>query len=215
MTAISIVVPVRNGERYLAAALRSLQVGDRPPDELVVVDDGSTDSSASIARDLGAVVVANSGTGPGAARNTGIAASTGALVGFLDADDLATPARLRVQAGLLVADEAIDAAAGLARDFATDPGEHGEERHTFTPGTLLLRRTTWDRVGPLDESLAAGEVVDWVARARRLGVTWGLHDDLVLHRRVHGGNLSGSVDARAGYLDLARAAVRRHREEQE
>ena len=56
-------------------------------------------------------------------------------------------------------------------------------------------------------------MVDWVARARRLGVAWALHDDLVLLRRVHGDNLSGSARARAGYLDLARAAVRRSRGE--
>jgi glycosyltransferase involved in cell wall biosynthesis len=158
-------------------------------------------------------VLDNAGTGPGAARNTGVLASTGALLGFLDADDLATPSRIRVQAALLD-DPALDAVAGLAGDFSADPGTTGPARRTFTPGTLLLRRTTWDRVGPLDDSLAAGEMVDWVARSRRLGTAWGSHDDLVLLRRVHGANLSGSEAARAGYLDLARAAVRRARGEQ-
>jgi len=66
-------------------------------------------------------------------------------------------------------------------------------------------------VGDLDETLAAGELVDWVARARRLGVRWALHDDVVLLRRVHGANHSGSERARAGYLELARSAIRRSR----
>lgn len=209
---VSIVVPVRDGERFVGPAIDSLLRGDRPADEVVVVDDHSSDASAAVARDRGVLVVASAGTGPAAARNTGVAASTGDLVGFLDADDLATPARLSIQAGLLHGDDALDAVAGLARNFTDDPAAPGEELRTFAPGTLLLRRATWERVGPLDESLAAGEMVDWVARSRRLGIHWGPHDDLVLLRRVHGTNLSGSDAAKAGYLDLARAAVRRSRE---
>ena len=84
---------------------------------------------------------------------------------------------------------------------------------TFTAGTLLVRRTTWERVGELDEALVAGEFVDWVARARRSEVRWALHDDVVLLRRVHDANHSGSERARAGYLDLARGAIRRQRDQ--
>ena len=209
---VSVVVPVKDGAPHLAVALASLLEGVRPPDELVVVDDHSTDGSAGIARALRATVVTNRGHGPAAARNTGVAATAGELVGFLDADDVATPERLRIQAGLLEADAAAEVAAGLARDVP-DPAvaSTSPARHTFTAGTLLLRRTTWERVGDLDETLVAGELVDWVARARRLDVRWVRHDDLVLLRRVHDANHSGSDRARAGYLDLARAAIRRSR----
>ena len=209
---VSVVVPVKDGADHLAAALASLRSALRPPDELVVVDDHSADGSAELARGLGAKVVTNRGHGPAAARNTGVAATVGELVGFLDADDVATPDRLRLQAGLLETGADLEIAAGLARDVldpmvpSTTPG-----LRTFTAGTMLVRRTTWARVGDLDDALVAGEVVDWVARARRLGVRWALHDDVVLLRRVHGANHSGSEQARAGYLDLARAAIRRSR----
>jgi len=209
---VSVVVPVKDGAAHLAAALASLLEGARPPDELVVVDDHSADGSAEIARGLGATVVTSHGRGPAAARNTGVAASAGELVGFLDADDVATPDRLRIQAGLLEADAAADIAAGLARQVQDPAGPAvAPALHTFTAGTLLLRRRTWERVGDLDETLVAGELVDWVARARRLDVRWVRHDDVVLLRRVHDANHSGSERARAGYLDLARAAIRRSR----
>ncbi len=210
----AVVVPVKDGARHLAAALASLAGGARPPDELVVVDDHSEDGSAELARRLGAVVLPNRGHGPAAARNTGVAATTGELVGFLDADDVAVPDRLLVQAGLLEADDGLDVAAGLARDVVDpDHPPTAPALRTFTAGTLLVRRSTWERVGPLDEALGAGEVVEWVARARRAEVRWALHDDVVLLRRVHDANHSASDRARAGYLDLARAAIRRQRGE--
>jgi glycosyltransferase involved in cell wall biosynthesis len=209
----SVVVPVKDGAAYLAAALSSLTGGSRPPEEIVVVDDNSEDGSAELARQLGATVLTNRGRGPASARNTGVAATTGELVGFLDADDVATPDRLRVQAGLFEADRRLEVAAGLARDVL-DPAESSTSPalRTFTAGTLLVRRTTWERVGDLDETLVAGEIVDWVARARRLDVRWALHDDVVLLRRLHDANHSGSERARAGYLDLARSAIRRNRD---
>ena len=209
---VSVVVPVKDGAEHLAAALVSLVSASRPPDELVVVDDHSEDGSAELARGLGATVVTNRGHGPAAARNTGVAATLADLIGFLDADDVATPERLAVQARLLEADPALEVAAGLAIDV-TDPAAPpaGPAERTFTAGTLLVRRATWDRIGPLDETLVAGEVVDWVARARRLGVRWALHDDVVLLRRLHADNHSGSERARAGYLALARAAIQRSR----
>ena len=69
---VSIIVPVRDGERYLAAALQSLLDQERPPDELIVADDGSTDASAAIAAEHGARVLRLPASGPAAARNAGV-----------------------------------------------------------------------------------------------------------------------------------------------
>ena len=87
------VVPVRDGERYLEAALRSLLDQTRPPDELIVVDDGSRDGSASLAEALGARVLRRPPLGAAAARNAGVRATSADLLAFLDADDLAEPRR--------------------------------------------------------------------------------------------------------------------------
>lgn len=219
MTRIAIVVPVRDGARYLGAAINSLAAGSRVPDEVIVVDDGSTDDSSLIARRLGATVIGNPGRGPAAARNAGVGASTADLIGFLDADDAALSSRLAIQSSLLE-DREIDAAAGLARNVVA-PGPEipsldsgaGAPFRPFTPGTLLLRRETWEQVGPYDEHIGVvGDTVEWAARARRAGVRWALHDDVVLARRVHGENATTSPAAALGYLRLARKAIEQHRQ---
>src|ERR1700712_4627467 len=177
---ISIVIPVRDGARYLPAAISSLLVQRRPPDEIVVVDDGSSDSSAAIAeqfaRDSGTAlqVLRLAPNGPRAARNAGVAASSGDLVGFLDADDAALPQRLSSQSAALDADPTLDGVAGLASNVRDDspaiPDALAADApmRPFTAGTLLLRRAALERVGPFDETLASGEVVAWVTRARQL-----------------------------------------------
>src|SRR5690349_18103068 len=89
---VSVVVPVRDGERFLAEALGSAAAQTPAAHELLVVDDGSADGSAELAERLGARVLRQAREGQAAARNLGVRAATGELVAFLDADDL-WPAR--------------------------------------------------------------------------------------------------------------------------
>jgi cellulose synthase/poly-beta-1,6-N-acetylglucosamine synthase-like glycosyltransferase len=85
---ISAVIPCYNAAPYLEQAVRSAMTQTRPVDEVIVVDDGSTDDSAAIVARLGAQYVRmDRRSGPGAARNRGIAAARGDLIAFLDADD--------------------------------------------------------------------------------------------------------------------------------
>ena len=90
---LSVVIPCRDAEAYLAETLRSLSLQTRPPDEVIVVDDGSVDRSAEIARAFGdpVRVVAGSGTGGSAARAHGAELAAGDRLMFLDADDLLGP----------------------------------------------------------------------------------------------------------------------------
>lgn len=220
---ISVVVPVRDGERHLGAALDSLLTQDRPPDELLVVDDGSTDGSAALARAVpGVRVLELEGGGPAAARNAGVAAATGEAIAFLDADDLADPRRLRLQEAVLVGDPGADGvAAGMENFVSPDCPPQVAARLDFPrgplpgwhAGTLLLRRDALDRVGPFDEVLRGGEVIDWLHRARAAGLRLELLGDVLLRRRVHGANLTivQRATLAGGYLDTARAAIARRR----
>ena len=85
---VSVLVPVRNGGDGLRLCLEALLAGDRSPDDLVVVDDGSTDGSPELARQLGARVLQREEGGSGAAhvRNLGARATRGELLVFVDAD---------------------------------------------------------------------------------------------------------------------------------
>jgi glycosyltransferase involved in cell wall biosynthesis len=96
---VSCIVPVFNGERYLAEALDSVLGQTYRALEVIVVDDGSTDGTPAVVRTFGARVrcVTQPNAGLAAARNRGLAAATAELVAFLDADDLWLPEKIACQ----------------------------------------------------------------------------------------------------------------------
>jgi glycosyltransferase involved in cell wall biosynthesis len=81
----SVVIPAYNAEALLARAVESARAID--PRQILVVDDGSTDSTSQIARDLGCAVISQENAGAAAARRTGLQAVTTPFLVFLDADD--------------------------------------------------------------------------------------------------------------------------------
>lgn len=87
--AATVVIPCRDAERWLARAIESALAQERRPEQIIVVDDGSTDGSAAVARAFGALVHVESGPcrGACAARNRGLALTRTPFVKFLDADD--------------------------------------------------------------------------------------------------------------------------------
>jgi len=98
---VSVVIPAYNATAFLAETLASVFAQTLPPAEIIVVDDGSTDDTARIARDLGVTVISRANGGISAARNTGIRAARCEYVALLDADDLWMPEKLEVQLAAL------------------------------------------------------------------------------------------------------------------
>jgi glycosyltransferase involved in cell wall biosynthesis len=97
---LSVVVPAHNARRFISDAIRSALDQLAPDDELIVVDDGSTDGTGDLAETLGPrveVVRADRNSGSAAARNAGGRRATGDALVFLDADDIALPGRLAMQ----------------------------------------------------------------------------------------------------------------------
>jgi glycosyltransferase involved in cell wall biosynthesis len=85
---VSVVMPAKNRAGVIERALRSVQAQTVPVDEIIVVDDGSTDDTVARARALGATVLEHgTSQGSGAARNTGVRAARGTWIAFLDSDD--------------------------------------------------------------------------------------------------------------------------------
>lgn len=103
MPRVSVVIPVFNAAKYIGEAIESILGGTFQDLEIVVADDGSTDGSGDVARSYGGrvKVVTQVNQGPSAARNAGIAASTGELVAFCDSDDVQAPFRLAAHVHLL------------------------------------------------------------------------------------------------------------------
>jgi glycosyltransferase involved in cell wall biosynthesis len=102
MTRLSYVIPSYNRAHVLATAAESVLGQLGPDDEVVIVDDGSSDDTPAVLRSLQGrwgrrlQVVLQANAGPGAARNSGIAAARGDWIGFLDSDDLLLPGAVAV-----------------------------------------------------------------------------------------------------------------------
>lgn len=194
--ALSIVIPVFNRERLLAQALESVLPQLQDGDEIIVADDGSSDGSVATARRYPQVVVEASPANHGAAAalNRGLARASRAWLAFLDSDDLAAPDRFARQAADLRSADAPEVVFGAQWRFAGEerppppeplPAAQIEDGPTI--GTMLLRRATFLRVGPLDETLRNGYFTAWYARAVALGLRLRQHRTVVLWRRAHAG----------------------------
>src|SRR5690606_28366702 len=111
---VSVIIPVYNGERYLAEAVHSILAQTVPTLEIIVVDDGSTDGTARVAQRFGDAVcyVYQPNRGPAAARNRGLERARGEIVAFLDADDLWREGKLACQCARLEADPTLDIVLG-------------------------------------------------------------------------------------------------------
>jgi glycosyltransferase involved in cell wall biosynthesis len=223
----SVIIPVCNGERFLAEAIRSVLDQTLPPDEMIVVDDGSTDRSAQIVADLAATAavpiryIYQANRGPAAARNAGIRLATGEFLAFLDADDLWTPEKQQRQMALMVAEAGADIVSGLTQQLLEpDDASSGDARLTIHQPysdphfqSKFFRARLFARVAPLDESLRFGEDIDWLVRAVQGGARIHQHKDVVVYYRRHAHNLTNQLEAINPYWLMAlRKAVRRHRE---
>ncbi len=204
---VSVIVPVYNAAPYLAEALTSLQSQSSQPFEIIVVDDGSTDDSATIAQSFAGVrLIQQPNSGPAAARNTGINAAQGTVIGFLDADDLWPPDKLKTQLGVLESNPEAEIAVGQVQLWRLVD----TETHQFKPfsepwtsvnvGSVLIRRPVFDRVGLFDPNLRHSEDVDWLVRAREGGIKIVTHPEITLFYRIHTANLTSDKAARDQYL---------------
>jgi glycosyltransferase involved in cell wall biosynthesis len=219
---VSVIVAVKNGERYLPAALESVRTQDYPSIELIVVDGKSIDRTADIARAFeGARYILQEQTGLADAWNIGIDAAQGMLVAFLDADDVWTPNKLRLQVNYLAQHPKLDYVIAYFRFFlesgtAIPPSFKREllERDLIgrIPGTLLARKSLYERIGKFKTDLYIASDVDWFARAKDAQVVMAILPQVVLHKRVHSANLSS--DAHSNNRELLKilyASVERQR----
>ncbi len=116
---LAVVIPAWNAERYLAEAIESVLGQTVPVDTILVVDDGSTDDTAAVARRYPEVrLVQQANAGAGAARNRGVAATDEALLAFLDADDVWLPHKLERQLPH-VEERGFGAVFGLVQNFVS------------------------------------------------------------------------------------------------
>jgi glycosyltransferase involved in cell wall biosynthesis len=130
---VSVVIPARNYGRYLGPAIDSLRLQTYPHWECVVVDDGSTDETSEIVAKLTAAdsriaYVGQAAAGSSAARNAGLAATSGEFVQFLDADDFLGLNKLRQQMDVFARQPEADIVFGGVRYFIEAEAGDGREK---------------------------------------------------------------------------------------
>jgi PST family polysaccharide transporter len=211
---VSVIIPVYNGERYLGEAIESVLAQTHRPIDVIVVDDGSTDGSSEVAKgysaSVGVAVQANAGSG--AARNRGVELARGGLLAFLDADDRWPEYKLARQVEALELNPQLDAVFGQVRQLRDGPEwKSGVLEPScspaflmtgYVPGTMLIRREAFLRVGPFQTAWKVGEFIDWYARATEIGLQMECLPDLVLWRRVH--QMNQGIVERASVSDYAK-----------
>ncbi len=192
---ISVVVPLYNTRAYVAEAIDSILAQTRPADEIIVVDDGSTDGGPELLARYGSSVrvIRQAHAGGATALNRGIAQATGDTIAFLDADDLWVMDKLERQQSVLLANDRLDGVFGLILQFdERGAGIAHEPQRGVSRTGLLIRRAAFDRFGLFDESMRVVEFVPWYARASVLGLRTEMLDRVVAYRRIHASN-SGIV----------------------
>ena len=187
---VSILIPCRNAEPFLAATLESALAQTLPAAEILLVDDGSTDRSLEIARSFGSRVsiLPNIGRGVSAARNRASAAATGDFFQYLDADDLLDSHALASRVDALAASDGDVAISdwqrlvecdgswkpGIVESGALPSGDAASDLKVFSgfwapPAAILYRRSVWERAKGWRESLPVIQDARFLFDAARLG----------------------------------------------
>jgi glycosyltransferase involved in cell wall biosynthesis len=224
---VSCVLPVYDGQAYLAEAIESVLDQTYRPLELIVVDDGSTDDSAEIARSYGdrLKLLTGDDDGPSASRNRGIRAAEGSLLAFIDYDDRWRPEKLERQVETLrrrpdlgyVLTKVALFFDGVSETEATRL--ENLDRHRDVPGysfvTMLARRELFTEVGTLDPERWYTDSIEWFERAEAAGIAHVVLDEELHERRIHGDNLTLRANdrGREEVLDVVVARLRRKRAE--
>lgn len=224
MTRISCIIPVWNCETYISAAIESVKNQTRPVDEIIVVDDGSTDGTAGVLAGIsGITVVTQTNQGASAARNLGITSSTGDLICFNDADDLWMPEKTERQLAAMMASPELDMVFGMIEHRIVEGSAAARNDQISLPQgivegrliqNMLAKRSVFETVGLFEASKSTTVEQEWLLKAREAGLAEFLVPDLTSVRQVHGDNMTLrlATEKRSEYNDMLMKILRERRQ---
>ena len=209
---VSVIIPSYNYGRYIESSIESALAQTYPISEIIVVDDGSTDETESVVGGFGEQVryIRLDHTGVSAARNRGVAESTGELLAFLDADDIWLPEKIAKQVarfsdpeiGLVYCGmQEFDSASGEPLELQLNGAEGWvAHQHVLFEGeiidaggrAIMVSREAFDNVGGFDTCLRNGEDWEFCFRiAQRYKV--GYVREALVDYRIHIANVTKDV----------------------
>ena len=195
---VTVMIPAYNAQAFIRKALDSVLAQTRAADEIVVVDDGSTDATRAIVAEYGDRVrlMVQQNQGPSVARNSSIATMRTEFVAFIDADDLMAPTRLEEQLSAFAANPA----AALCYNGMLQFNARGEERiapaprlqelahhlrfHNpgITPSCMMVRRSAYLQAGGFNTALRGVDDWEFMVRMSRVGPFCCVDGPLTLYR---------------------------------
>jgi glycosyltransferase involved in cell wall biosynthesis len=221
---LSIILAVRNGERFLAEAIRSVEAQDYPRYELIVVDGHSTDRTAAIAQGFsGLKFLVQPGRGLAEAWNVGIAQAQSNWLVFLEHDDLWTPDKLRTQISYMRRHPELQFTLSHAQFFLEpgcawpagyNPAWLKKPQIGSMLSSLIARRSVFDddQVGKFDESMMHAADMDWFSRAKDRRIPMAYLEETLMLKRVHDSNVTTQVQLNhAELLQVIKRTVDRKR----
>jgi glycosyltransferase involved in cell wall biosynthesis len=225
---IAAIIALYNGRDFIERSLRSVLNQTRPPEDIIIVDDGSTDGGADVARDVAngdsrVRIVRKPNGGQSSARNMGVNSSSSSLIAFLDQDDWWYPTHLEVLArpfakrrnlplGWIYSDlDEYDVAGRLiVRNMLRHLGGQHPKRDVHTclganmyvlPSASLISREAFTAVGGFDERLAGFEDDDLFLRIFTAGYDNEFVPVALSGWRIHNGSTSYTLRmARSGLI---------------
>jgi glycosyltransferase involved in cell wall biosynthesis len=231
---LSVVIPTYNRGQYIGEAIESVLAQTRPADEIIVVDDGSTDNTEHVLSKYSRYItkyIKQPNSGPAAARNRGVREASGEFIAFLDSDDIWVQNKTEMEMEWFAKNKHLDLVFCHISNFqendekeileirnpriekylvdnASDLKEIFNcligEKVIGTSSGVIVRRSCFDRVGPFDESLRIAEDLDWWLRAART-CRFGFVNAVLVRRRRHPGNLVNDwVATTEAYLRVLR-----------
>lgn len=196
---VSVILPVKNGQSHIAQALSSIERNCSLDDEILIVNDGSTDNTLAIidsfAKSFNLILINGLGLGPAHARNLALQRARGRYITFLDHDDEWPTGRLEGHLKILESNKMADIVMGLVQNFS-DSSSQQPSNFRADPifhvhlGASTFRHAVFDKIGNFDESLKFSEDHDLFLRIREARLAIRPIDEISLYYRIHETNMT-------------------------
>ncbi|DAB09848.1 TPA: hypothetical protein CPT92_01260 [Candidatus Gastranaerophilales bacterium HUM_13] len=208
---ITIIIPVKNGTNYIKQALDGI-IKQNVNLEIIVVDDGSTDNTGEIAKEYGCIVLRNEiSQGPVKAKNKALEFAKGDYIMFHDHDDIMVPDILHELYREMEESPDVSAVMAKVRDFYSPDLSEEEKTRTlikkepyyglFT-GAVLIRKSVFEKIGLFNDSVTAGEIIDWQSKMCANHLKIKKLDFVATNRRIHSSNF-GKTQQKTEFKDYA------------
>lgn len=219
---ISVVIPTFNRAEDCREAIHSVQDQTEAPDEIIVVDDASTDSTGRVVQSMADSRIKylrhNQNLGGASARNTGVEHATGEMIGFLDSDDKWRPNKLERQLGTydshpnsvaVYCNSMIEDIDTGSKNVASQPNYSGDVYAELlrgwcptTTSAFLVEKEAIQSVGGFDERFASFQDYDLWIQLARVGEFSYVDEPLVIRRVGRGDQITNSATDRRSGLNM-------------